>query len=108
MVLSASLLLAALALALALIALAVYLRGRRRAAAQAPANSPEAMVIVPETASETDEELIAVLAAAATVALRRAVTVKRVQFLSGDSGTLWSVTGRLNIMASHLITKRKF
>jgi hypothetical protein len=108
MFLPASLLIAALALALGLIALAVFVRRRRSRAAQASADSSVATVNLPENASETDDELVAILAAAATVALRRAVTVKRVQFLSGDSGTLWSVTGRLNIMASHLITKRKF
>ncbi len=57
---------------------------------------------------EINDELIAVLSAAAATALRKSVVVKKVQFLSQKTtGGSWAVTGRLNVMASHAISKRK-
>ncbi len=54
-----------------------------------------------------DEEIIAVLAAAATAALKRRIVLRRVRFLQHSGGSAWSVTGRLNVMGSHLITKKE-
>lgn len=54
-----------------------------------------------------DEETVAVLAAAATVALKRPVSVRRVRFLAPGAEPTWAVMGRLNIMASHAIVRRK-
>jgi hypothetical protein len=54
-----------------------------------------------------NDELVAVLAAAAESALRKPVRVRRVQFLATATRDSWAATGRLNIMASHSIAKRK-
>jgi sodium pump decarboxylase gamma subunit len=56
---------------------------------------------------EVNDEVVAVIAAAATAAMRKRVTIKRITFLSPAPGQAWAVTGRLNIMASHAIAKRK-
>jgi hypothetical protein len=54
-----------------------------------------------------DEETVAVLAAAATETLKRPVSVRRVRFLTPGAEPTWAVVGRLNIMASHAIVRRK-
>lgn len=59
-----------------------------------------------ETTDEINDELIAVLTAAAYLSIHKPVLIRRVHFLNDRGGTAWSVTGRLNIMASHLIKKR--
>jgi Na+-transporting methylmalonyl-CoA/oxaloacetate decarboxylase gamma subunit len=56
---------------------------------------------------DVNDEIVAVLAAAAMLALKRPVSIKRVRFLQPSSEPAWSVTGRLNIMASHAISRRK-
>ncbi|MBX2990937.1 MAG: OadG family protein [Bacteroidetes bacterium] len=57
---------------------------------------------------EINDELIALLSAAAATALHKSVVVKKVQFLNQKTaGASWAVTGRLNVMASHAISKRK-
>jgi hypothetical protein len=61
--------------------------------------------IVPVSGNEP-EELIAVIAAAASEMLASPVVVKRIQFLGDSLSGTWAVTGRLNIMASHQISKR--
>lgn len=60
-----------------------------------------------QTEEQVNDELVAVLSAAAMAALAKTVHVRRVQFLSSDTDTAWAVTGRLNIMASHHIPKRR-
>ena len=35
------------------------------------------------------------------------VTISKIRFLESGAEPAWAVTGRLNIMASHAITKRK-
>jgi Na+-transporting methylmalonyl-CoA/oxaloacetate decarboxylase gamma subunit len=57
--------------------------------------------------AEVNDEIVAVLAAAATVMLRRPVSIRRIRFLKPDVEPAWAVTGRLNIMASHAISRRK-
>lgn len=56
---------------------------------------------------ELNDELIAVIAAAATAVMKKPVVIKKIHFLNQAAGSSWAVTGRLNIMASHLISKRK-
>ncbi|MBI5473035.1 MAG: OadG family protein [Ignavibacteriae bacterium] len=61
-----------------------------------------------EVVDEVNDEVVAVITAAVTAALRKPVVVRRVQFLNQKSGSAsWAVTGRVNIMASHAIAKRK-
>ena len=63
-----------------------------------------------ESAAEEEglnDEIVAVLTAAATAAARRRVRVKTVRFLAPLTAGAWSSSGRLNIMASHQISRRK-
>ncbi len=61
-----------------------------------------------EVVDEVNDELVAVITAAVSSTLRKPVIVRRVQFLNQkSSGGSWAVTGRVNIMASHAIAKRK-
>ena len=57
--------------------------------------------------ADLNDETVAVLAAAATIMLKRPVSVRRVRFLVPAAEPAWAVTGRLNIMASHAISRRK-
>ena len=57
---------------------------------------------------EINDELVAVISAAAATAFHKSIIVKKIQFLDQKaSGGSWAVTGRLNVMASHAISKRK-
>jgi sodium pump decarboxylase gamma subunit len=57
---------------------------------------------------ELNDEIVAVIAAAVAATLRPPVRIRRIRFLTGGgSDPAWAVTGRLNIMASHAIAKRK-
>ena len=56
---------------------------------------------------DVNDELVAVLTAAAAVAIRKPVRIRRMRFLDGAATGAWTSTGRLNIMASHAIPKRK-
>jgi hypothetical protein len=58
-------------------------------------------------AGDLNDEFIAVLAAAAAVMVNKQVSVRRVRFLTPSNEPAWAVTGRLNIMASHAIARRK-
>jgi Na+-transporting methylmalonyl-CoA/oxaloacetate decarboxylase gamma subunit len=63
-----------------------------------------------ETTTEEEglnDEIVAVITAAATAAMRRRVRVKTVRFLAPLTAGAWSSSGRLNIMASHQISRRK-
>ena len=63
---------------------------------------------VPQIPSDAiDEETIVVITAAVSEALQKSIRVRRIQFLHDDGASAWSVTGRLGLMGSHLITKRK-
>jgi hypothetical protein len=64
--------------------------------------------IAPRISSETiDDETIVVITAAVSETLQKSIRVRRIQFLHGDGASAWSVTGRLSLMGSHLITRRK-
>lgn len=56
---------------------------------------------------ELNDEIVAVLSAAAVAAMRRSVRIRRVRFLTAGREGAWAVTGRLNVMASHQISRRK-
>jgi len=56
---------------------------------------------------EINDEIVAVLSAAVSTTLRRPVRIRKIRFLTGEPAEAWAVTGRLNIMASHAITRRK-
>ena len=82
------------------------MRRRDRQALSEPGRKPVARQI-PVEAGDDSEELIAVLTAAAHEMLHKQVVVRSFSFLSNDENHMWSVSGRINIMASHLIVKRK-
>jgi sodium pump decarboxylase gamma subunit len=56
---------------------------------------------------EINDEIVAVLSAAAVAALRKPIRIRRVRFLTAGGEGAWAVTGRLNVMASHQISRRK-
>jgi hypothetical protein len=56
---------------------------------------------------DPNDEVVVVLAAASAVMLKRQVSVRRVRFLVPAAEPVWAVMGRLNIMASHAISRRK-
>ena len=55
--------------------------------------------------TDINDEVVAVLAAAAASVLQQQVVVRRVHFLDSRGPGAWATTGRVNIMASHLIQK---
>lgn len=57
--------------------------------------------------SDVNDELVAVLAAAAATTMSKPVFVRRIRFLDREVTPSWAVTGRVNIMASHSIQKGK-
>jgi sodium pump decarboxylase gamma subunit len=57
--------------------------------------------------TDLNDEIVAVIAAAATATLKKPIIVRRVRFLHAHPVGAWAVTGRLNVMASHSIAKRK-
>ena len=56
---------------------------------------------------EVNDELVAVISAAAFSMMKKPVVIRKIHFLDHRSGDAWAVTGRLNIMASRPIRKRK-
>jgi sodium pump decarboxylase gamma subunit len=56
---------------------------------------------------EINDEVAAVIAAALTAALRRPIVIRHVRFLESGRAGQWAVAGRLNVMASHAISRRK-
>ncbi len=57
---------------------------------------------------ELNDEIVAVISAAVAAMLRPPVRIRQIRFLTeGASDQSWAVTGRLNIMASHAIARRK-
>jgi hypothetical protein len=55
----------------------------------------------------TDEELAAVLAAAAHAVLRRPVRIRRIHLHHDSDDDLWSRAGRVDIMHSHRLEPRR-
>jgi sodium pump decarboxylase gamma subunit len=56
---------------------------------------------------DVNDEVVAVLSAAAAAVLKKPVRVRRIRFLTTGPAATWAVTGRLNVMASHQISRRK-
>ncbi len=56
---------------------------------------------------DVNDEIVAVITAAIAATIRKPVVVRKIRFLESGAEPAWAVTGRLNIMASHAITKRK-
>jgi sodium pump decarboxylase gamma subunit len=56
---------------------------------------------------EVNDEIVAVITAAVATTIRKPVVVRKIRFLASGAEPAWAVTGRLNVMASHAITKRK-
>jgi Na+-transporting methylmalonyl-CoA/oxaloacetate decarboxylase gamma subunit len=56
---------------------------------------------------EVNDELVAVISAAAFSVMKKPIVIRKIHFLDNRSGDAWAVTGRLNIMASRPIRKRK-
>jgi Na+-transporting methylmalonyl-CoA/oxaloacetate decarboxylase gamma subunit len=56
---------------------------------------------------QPSDELIAVLSAAAHITLARRIRIHRVRLFDAPESGAWASTGRLNIMASHQIARRK-
>lgn len=56
---------------------------------------------------EIHDELAAVISAAVFSIMKKPVIIRKIHFLDNRSGDAWAVTGRLNIMASRPIRKRK-
>lgn len=61
----------------------------------------------PEPAGELDPQLVAVLAAAAAEALGRAVVIHHVHIHRERATELWSRAGRMDIMVSHRVERKK-
>ncbi|MCU0290691.1 MAG: hypothetical protein MUF10_01680 [Thermoanaerobaculaceae bacterium] len=64
-------------------------------------------VRAPEPAGELDPQLVAVLAAAAAEALGRAVVIHHVHIHRERATELWSRAGRMDIMVSHRVERKK-
>lgn len=84
-----------------LCALALFGFWKRRAAEPSLRTAPQM------SSDAIDDETIVVITAAVSEALQKSIRVRRIQFLHGDGASAWSVTGRLGLMGSHLITRRK-
>ncbi len=56
---------------------------------------------------ELNDEIVAVITAAVMTTYRKKIRVRKIRFLDHTTQPTWAITGRLNIMGSHLITKRK-
>lgn len=56
---------------------------------------------------DLNDEIIAVITAAVMTTYRKKIRVRKIRFLDHSTQPTWAITGRLNIMGSHLITKRK-
>lgn len=61
----------------------------------------------PEPAGELDPQLVAVLAAAAAEALGQAVVIHHVHIHRERATELWSRAGRMDIMVSHRVERKK-
>jgi Na+-transporting methylmalonyl-CoA/oxaloacetate decarboxylase gamma subunit len=56
---------------------------------------------------EINDELVAVVAAAAMATIKQPLEVRRMRFLGPEAGRTWTATGRLNIMGSHAVQKKR-
>jgi sodium pump decarboxylase gamma subunit len=56
---------------------------------------------------EVNDEVVAVISAAVAAIMKSSVTIRRIHFLQSPEPAAWASSGRLSIMASHAISKRK-
>jgi sodium pump decarboxylase gamma subunit len=56
---------------------------------------------------EINDELVAVITAAAVAAVKRPLEIRRMRFLGPEGGRTWAATGRLNIMGSHAVQRKR-
>jgi Na+-transporting methylmalonyl-CoA/oxaloacetate decarboxylase gamma subunit len=56
---------------------------------------------------EINDELVAVVAAAAMAAIKQPLEVRRMRFLGPETGRTWAATGRLTIMGSHAVQRKR-
>jgi Na+-transporting methylmalonyl-CoA/oxaloacetate decarboxylase gamma subunit len=56
---------------------------------------------------EINDELVAVISATAFTTMKKPVVIRKIRFLDNKAGDAWAVTGRVNVMASRPIRKRK-
>lgn len=56
---------------------------------------------------ELSDEIAAIITAAVAATLKKPVRIRRLRLFDADAGAAWSSMGRLNIMASHHIARRK-
>ncbi len=59
-----------------------------------------------KAAPDGDEELLAVITAAAESMLSKQIVVKNLRFLSDSNPTSWATIGRMNLISSHNIQKQ--
>ena len=55
---------------------------------------------------EINDELVAVVAAA-MAAIKQPLEVRRMRFLGPETGRTWAATGRLTIMGSHAVQRKR-
>ncbi len=93
------------ALAVAVVAVMLWI-ARRESTLSPPPPKPSAG---PETlqANEDPDELIAVLAAAATAALGSATRIRHVHLQRESRGENWSRAGRMDVMVSHRVVPKR-
>lgn len=66
---------------------------------------PQTQIANAESEMEDDEELLAVITAAAESMLSGRVLVKSLRFLRSSSSTTWATIGRMNLISSHDVQK---
>jgi Na+-transporting methylmalonyl-CoA/oxaloacetate decarboxylase gamma subunit len=69
-----------------------------------PEEKPKPAIAEKEAESLQDEDLIAVISAAASVAINKPFLVRRIRFIDPHNDDLaWKRAGRLSIMSSHTV-----
>jgi Na+-transporting methylmalonyl-CoA/oxaloacetate decarboxylase gamma subunit len=59
-----------------------------------------------KVSADFNDEIIAVIAAAAEATLKRPVVVRKMRFIEDAGDGAWSASGRSNIMSSHVIDRK--
>jgi sodium pump decarboxylase gamma subunit len=67
--------------------------------------SEKVAVKLPE--DELSDERVAVITAAVSTILKKPIRIRRIRLFDAQASGAWTSTGRLNIMASHHIARRK-
>lgn len=91
-----------LALSTVFVTLTLFIRLEQRFISKRMDNLPTPEHTSPATDEAIPPEIIAAIAAAATVAIGKKVRLKRVRYHAAKPATTWSTQGRVSIMASHV------